>query len=315
MASIGYSLAGTTDRHGCECAADPEDTRWLEGCVTDYAEQSCGEYKRNEDHTFPFGALLLAGSAVASPLSARVARRHGITRPNMRITTDEQAGAEQVNGDSQSNNWGGAVLVSSGFTGVSGKITVPTPKVPSGGDDSTQYCATAWVGIDGDTCQSAILQTGVDFCITGSQTSYDAWYEWIPANSIDFNNFSFGAGDEIEMSVVATSKTSGNATLTNNSNGQSVTHTFNSNETGSTLCETNAEWIVEDFTIIQGGQQSLAPFANFGKVTFTDSTATKDGSSVDATGADIITLVDKSGNKLATTEVDGSTVTVTYAGN
>ncbi|QKX58219.1 uncharacterized protein TRUGW13939_05340 [Talaromyces rugulosus] len=257
-------------------------------------------------------ALLLAGSAAASPLSGRVARRNGITRPNMRISSNK---ADQVSSSSTSNNWAGAVLVDTGFTAVSGKIIVPTPKVPADGDDSTQYCATAWVGIDGDTCQTAILQTGVDFCIQGSDTSFDAWYEWIPANSVDFSGISFGAGDEIEMSVVADSKKTGKATITNNSNGQSVTHSFTTDETTSSLCETNAEWIVEDFTLIQGGQQSLAPFANFGKVTFTEASATKGGSKVDATGADTITLVDESGNKLATPEVDGSTVTVTYAGN
>lgn len=258
-------------------------------------------------------ALLLAGSAAASPLAARVARRHGNTRPNMRIS--QEAGADKSNDAEQSNNWAGAVLVSSGFTGVSGTITVPNPQVPSGGDDSTQYCATAWVGIDGDTCQSAILQTGVDFCIQGSQTSFDAWYEWIPADSVDFSGIDINAGDSITMSVTATSTTTGTATITNNSNGQSVTHTFTSGETTSSLCETNAEWIVEDFTIISGGQQSLAPFANFGTVTFTDSTAIQNGQSVDATGANTITLVDSNGNTLASPSVDGSTVTVTYEGN
>ncbi|KAF4500527.1 glycosyl hydrolase family 43 [Fusarium agapanthi] len=39
--------------------------------------------------------------------------------------------------------------------------------------------ASAWVGIDGDTCQTAILQTGISFYADGS---FDAWYEWIPDN-------------------------------------------------------------------------------------------------------------------------------------
>lgn len=215
--------------------------------------------------------LLLAGSAIASPLGARVARRAGVSRPNMRVRPK----TNQINDAETSTNWAGAVLVSSGFTEVSASFIVPSPQIPSGGDQNTQYCATAWVGIDGDTCSTSILQTGVDFCIQGGQVSYDAWYEWIPADSVDFSGISFNAGDSVSVSVVATSTTTGTATITNNSNGQSVTHTFTSSETTSSLCETNAEWIVEDFTIISSdGQQSLAPFANFGTVTFTDSSPT-----------------------------------------
>ena len=28
------------------------------------------------------------------------------------------------------------------------------------------HAASAWVGIDGDTCANAILQTGIDFTVT-----------------------------------------------------------------------------------------------------------------------------------------------------
>ncbi|KAJ6103977.1 peptidase A4 family-domain-containing protein [Penicillium sp. IBT 18751x] len=253
--------------------------------------------------------LLLMGSAIASPLAARVARRTGVSRPNMRMDSK----ANQSNDAEQSSNWAGAVLVSSGFTEVSGTFIVPSPQIPFGGDQNTQYCATAWVGIDGDTCATSILQTGVDFCIQGSEVSYDAWYEWIPADSVDFSGISFSAGDSVSVSVVATSKTTGTATITNNSNGQSVTHKFSSRETTSSLCETNAEWIVEDFTIISlSGQQSLAPFANFGTVTFTDAVAVRNGNPVGPSGANTISLVDGNGEVLASTSVKGSTITVTY---
>ncbi|EED22787.1 aspergillopepsin-2 precursor, putative [Talaromyces stipitatus ATCC 10500] len=246
-------------------------------------------------------ALLLAGSAVASPLAQRVARRNrnGVSRPNARLT------ATNEKDDSQSTNWSGAVLVDSGFTKVSASAVAPTPSIPSGGDDSTQYCASAWVGIDGDTCQSALLQTGFDFCIQGGSVTYDAWYEWIPDNAYDFSGIDISAGDTIEMSVEATSTTSGVAKITNQSNGQSVSHTFTSSEVQSSLCQTNAEWIVEDFTIISGGSQSLAPFPAFDTVTFTDATATKGGSS-------IIDLVDQNNNVVTTASASGNQVVVTY---
>lgn len=81
---------------------------------------------------------------------------------------------------SYSTNWAGAVLVGSGYKSVTGTFVVPTPSIPSGGSSRTEYAASAWVGIDGDTCQTSILQTGVDFYIQGSSISYDAWYEWYP---------------------------------------------------------------------------------------------------------------------------------------
>lgn len=64
---------------------------------------------------------------------------------------------------SYSTNWAGAVLIGTGYTDVTGTIVVPTPEVPSGGSSLVKYAASAWVGIDGDTCSTAILQTGVDF--------------------------------------------------------------------------------------------------------------------------------------------------------
>lgn len=62
---------------------------------------------------------------------------------------------------SYSSNWAGAVLIGSGYKSVTGTITVPTPKLPSGASSSQTYSASAWVGIDGDTCSTAILQSGV----------------------------------------------------------------------------------------------------------------------------------------------------------
>ncbi|RSL41764.1 hypothetical protein CEP54_015714 [Fusarium duplospermum] len=85
--------------------------------------------------------------------------------------------------------------------------------------------ASAWVGIDGDTCQTAILQTGISFYADGT---FDAC-----------------VGDKIRMTVDASSKTKGIATLENLTINQKVIHSFSS--TPSMLCETNAEWIVEAF--------------------------------------------------------------------
>lgn len=83
-----------------------------------------------------------------------------------------------------SENWAGAVIISEDISTVTAVITVPSVSDGTSSDSSTEQCASAWVGIDGDTCETAILQTGIDFCIQNGQASYDAWYEWYPGKAI-----------------------------------------------------------------------------------------------------------------------------------
>ncbi|KAI2789391.1 Aspergillopepsin-2 [Penicillium oxalicum] len=258
----------------------------------------------------------LVGSALAAPLTAqRQARNEArrIARANERFShppykpdTNEVLHLNKTSHESYSSNWAGAVLIGSGYTSVTAEFTVPTPKAPSKASSNTQYCASAWVGIDGDTCGSAILQTGVDFCVQGGSVSYDAWYEWYPDYAYNFNSISISAGDVIKVTVDASSTTTGTATIQNLSNGQSVTHTFNGGVDGD-LCEYNAEWIVEDF---ESGS-SLVPFANFGTVKFTNAYATDGGSTVGPSGATLIDI--KQSNQVLTSSSFGSSsVTVSY---
>jgi hypothetical protein len=256
--------------------------------------------------------LFFASTIFAAPFTnLRHTRRH----ERSRITTRPQnltdsakvngaAGINDVNAE-YSSNWAGAVLIGSGYTSVTGSIVVPTPQEPPNARRGTQYAASAWVGIDGDTCGNAIIQTGVDFYIQDGVVSYDAWYEWLPDYAYDFDDFSLGAGDTIQMTVTASSTTAGVAKLENLSTGQSVTHSF-SGETDS-LCEANAEWIVEDFS----DGNSLVPFADFTTVTFTGASAVTDGNTVDTTGATIIDM--RQNNRVLTScSAGGDEVTCTY---
>ena len=214
---------------------------------------------------------------------------------------------------SYSTNWAGGVVEGSGFKTVTGTFTIPKVTVPSGGSSRTLYSASAWVGIDGYSCSSAILQTGVDFSIQNGVVTYDSWYEWYPDYAYDFTGISFSAGDSVTVTVTASSKTGGVATIKNNSKGTSVSHTFTSQTAGS-LCQTDAEWIVEDFTQIQNGQQSLVPLVNFGTVTFSGASATTNsGSKVGPAGADVIDLISANGKTVLTdVTVGSSTVSVVY---
>ncbi|KAJ0122377.1 protease acp1 [Diaporthe amygdali] len=201
-----------------------------------------------------------------------------------------------------SSNWAGAVLIGTGYTEVTGTVTVPT--LTGSSASSTESAGSAWVGIDGDTCDTAILQTGIDWYVDGTSVSYDAWYEWYPDYAYTFSGISISAGDSIKMTVTATSKTGGSAVIENLTTGTTVTEDF-SNVSDGSLCEYNAEWIVEDFEECSSSNDcSLVPFADFGTVTFTSASAVKSGTTVGVTGATIIDI--EQNNKVLTSCSDTS---------
>ncbi|KAH7390400.1 concanavalin A-like lectin/glucanase domain-containing protein [Cadophora sp. MPI-SDFR-AT-0126] len=274
--------------------------------------------------------LLLTGSALAAPGTAlRRSRAARKSNPINRINKPELTNITEVE---YSSNWAGAVLIGTGYTSVTGTFTVPSPTTAGSG--------SAWVGIDGDTCGTAILQTGVDWTRSGSKITYDAWYEWYPDYAYDFSGITISAGDVITVTVTASSKTAGTAVVKNTTTGpsissphhpftqidqpsnliskisitdlkflgKSVTHTFSNEASLGSLCEYNAEWIVEDFE--SGG--SLVSFANFGSVTFSGASAVKSGTSVGVTGATIIDI--EQSNKILTdcSLVGTSGVTCSY---
>ncbi|KAJ5178671.1 Concanavalin A-like lectin/glucanases superfamily [Penicillium coprophilum] len=260
------------------------------------------------------GAALLATSIVASPLTSRrqassaiqrSARAMRRTSPPYTLGTSEELYLNQTIQETYSSNWAGAVLIGTGYTSVSGEITVPFPQLPRGANSYTNYCASAWVGIDGDTCNTAILQTGIDFCIQGETTSYSAWYEWYPDYAHDFSNIQISAGDVIKSTVDATSRSSGSVTLENLSTGVSATHIF-PHGIGGNLCEFNAEWIVEDFSV----NNAMAPFANFGTVVFSNAVASRGRTTYGPSNATIMDIYQD--RILTSSSVTGNTVTVSY---
>lgn len=131
--------------------------------------------------------LLLAEAAMAARLTQRRRENHAkralARKSHPKIASDRPATVINSTNVEYSENWAGAVVISEDISEVTATITVPTPSAPSDDDSGfgdDEYCASAWVGIDGDTCETAILQTGVDFCYSGGEVSYDAWYEWYP---------------------------------------------------------------------------------------------------------------------------------------
>lgn len=255
------------------------------------------------------GALLAAEAVLAAP-GTEMRRERAKQRALNRISNPRMPASDIQEFDngthhaSYSTNWAGAVLIGSGYTAVTGTFTVPTPKAPAAGGGRGSYAASAWVGIDGDTCTTSILQTGIDFTITEGRPSFQAWYEWFPAVSVNLE-LAIEAGHKIELTVTATSKKTGSAIIKNLSTGKETGHTFKTQSTA--LCETNAEWIVEDFE--EGS--SLVPFADFGTVTFSDATVTTAEGVKGVTGATIIDLRQDS-KVLTSCSASGESVTCTY---
>lgn len=202
--------------------------------------------------------------------SERPVRRPHISRPLQRHKDSSSplgpSSVEHIVQGALSSNWAGAVResppASAMYTYVAATITVPTP-TPTGNSTANQ-AASAWVGIDGATYTSAILQTGVDFYVIDGAPYTDAWYEWYPDFAHYYDDFAVNPGDVLVASVNATSTSRGVCIVENQTSGQSVTTTVSAPKGTATLQGVNVEWVVEDF---QSGDR-LVPFAGFDRVQF-----------------------------------------------
>lgn len=198
--------------------------------------------------------------------------------------------------------WGGAVQEGTGWDHVQGSVVVPNFR---GGDPNES--ANMWVGIDGNDCGSAILQTGL---VVYGDGSFWLWTEWWKNEMQDYETrLTFSPGDTLRFTVHSLTTTSGTTTVENLSNGQWVSQTYTS-QTEYPLCETDAEWILEDWT--QNGQP--VALYNWGTISIFDTVATSPNQQVTAAGANIVNI-NINGQTLTESSVDSDgTVSVTYIG-
>jgi peptidase A4-like protein/Ig-like domain-containing protein len=179
----------------------------------------------------------------------------------------------------QSSNWSGYADTGSGFSAVSGSWVVPTVSCSSGNSYSAH-----WIGIDGAT-SSTVEQDGTEADCSGGSGSYDAWYEMYGDSAVNSgyevelspSSYTVFPGDAISASV---SVVSGSWTLAISDSG-SASHphswNFSTNIAFSGAAQSSAEWIVERPDICNIFFCSLATLANFGTVTFTNASATENG--------------------------------------
>lgn len=263
--------------------------------------------------------LVLAGSAVAAPGTAmRKARALARSTKPMQPADGELELLEASNNThvEYSSNWAGAVLIGTGFTSVTGYVfsqlfitsliiqnnqlclTEPSPF------QLQQLLVLAQLGsvsmailVELPSCK--LESTGPNPALLSPTTHGMSGTQTTPTTSpaspsqvrpsrlffpLQTNNPP--AGNSVTVTVTASSKTGGTAKITNNTTGKTVTHTFSNEASLGSLCEYNAEWIVEDFE--SGGSQ--VSFANFGTVTFTGASAVKSGTTVGVTGASILDI-------------------------
>jgi hypothetical protein len=178
------------------------------------------------------------------------------------------------------SNWSGYAAVGGGsYTTVSANWTVPSVQCPAGSSGSR---SSQWVGIDGVE-DATVEQDGTSADCDGTTATYGAWYEMLGDNAVNGGaeveipptSYPVQAGDSISASVSV--NVSDQWTLTIHDTTQAWVYTAPLIDWTAPQ-QSSAEWIVERPELCDNsGNCSLTPLSDFGTVTFSNATATKDG--------------------------------------
>ena len=179
------------------------------------------------------------------------------------------ASAATIRNDTASSaNWSGYVAGGTTFSSVSGSWVEPTANCSSG-----QGYSSYWVGLGGASGQSqALEQTGTEMDCSGSGSgSHHAWYELVPAAPVNLD-LNISAGDHMTGKVTV-SGSNVTISLSDETTGKSVTKDLQMDNPDAS----SAEWIAEAPSQCDGSGCQPLPLADFGKVSFSNSTATANG--------------------------------------
>ena len=182
----------------------------------------------------------------------------------------------------ESTNWSGYIASGTTFTGIGGDWTVPAVAASAAPEYSSQ-----WVGIDG-VLSNDLIQTGTVEATSGGATSYSAWYELLPADSVTIDD-PVAPGDDMDATIMEGSSPD---TWTISIEDRTQNWTYTSPFTYSAQAQT-AEWI-EEAPTVNGAQSTLA---DFGSTTF--SSLGLDGADTSAVGYTDVDLTDLSGAIIA----------------
>ena len=213
-------------------------------------------------------------------------------------------------GANQSSNWSGYNQGSMEqgnklFNQVSGHWKVPTATQHKANE--AEYSST-WVGIGGGCvdaqCQvtdGTLIQAGTEQDVdTSGKASYSAWYELIPAPSIQITKLKVSAGDKMSVDITENPANSNVWTITvkNLTSGKKFKLTTPYSSTHLT-----AEWIVETPVVIDsGGNVTIGPLPDLSRVQISKTMTNAAGANIQA--SEEIQLVDPNTNEVLATPSD-----------
>ena len=250
---------------------------------------------------FVFGVSVIAVAVVLA--AGAVAPRSAVAAPSKTSIVKAVSYGTAMNvsvAGNTSENWSGYVAPGSGYTSVGAAWVVPTATA------STSLAADAtWVGIGG-VSSTDLIQAGTQAVIENGTTTYEAWYELLPAASQEVP-LSVHPGDMVSVSITAQSGGTWLISFADFSDNTVYTTTVAYSSSGS-----SAEWIEE----MPSDDAGVVPIDNFGSVSFSQGFAAQNGErmTLDQAGAQPITMITLSGSVLAAPGAlgsDGASFTVT----
>lgn len=200
-------------------------------------------------------------------------------------------------------NWAGYEATSGTYSSVSGSWTVPQTTATS----SYTSADATWVGIGGVTSND-LIQVGTQNLVAPSgQVETIAFYEMLPGSSNTIPTVTVSEGDKVTASVTEVGEGEWTISFKDLTTGQSYSSTVAYDSS-----ESSAEWIEEE----PSDGDTEIPLDNFGTVSFTNGSATDNGSvvTIKGSGAQALTLASPEGQASATTSSlgsDGASFTVT----
>lgn len=187
------------------------------------------------------------------------------------------AAATAATNSDVSSNWAGYVAVpKSSRPSTRFKRVAASWVVPAAACTGRETYSSAWVGLGGYSDSSqALEQIGTDSdCSTAGRGSYSAWFELVPADSVDIH-IKLSPGDRMSASVEAR----GGRVLLRLRNRTRGTR-FSTSKPMSRPDLTSAEWILEAPDACDSQSCDALALADFGSIAFTGaSTKTTSGRS------------------------------------
>ena len=164
-----------------------------------------------------------------------------------------------------SSNWSGYAVTGTAYRTVTATWVQPAATCSTLGTTSAAF----WVGLGGDSTESeALEQAGTSADCRNGAVSYTAWYELVPAASVQVP-LTVAAGDTITATVTV--------------DGTKVTVSIRDVTTGARFVKTltmagadtsSAEWVAEAPSVVTRAGTQMLPLSDFDTVTFTKASAT-----------------------------------------